>query len=128
MILAATLVFAQDATIFLTIFSLMFQVIIMVILIGGIEPMKKKGDQRMLLLNECFVMLNLYCEISFTDFNSDYDAVITMGNVLISITVINIAINIFRMLYLSGSTLHRKGKLRWLKCKQEKTIQAIIKR
>ena len=94
----------------------------MVILIGGIEPMKKKGDQRMLLLNESFVMLNLYCEICFTDFNSDYDAVITMGNVLIGITVINIAINILRMLYLSGSTLHRKGKLRWLKFKQDKTI------
>jgi hypothetical protein len=70
----------------------------MVILISGIEPMKRKGDQRMLLLNETFVMLTIYCNICYTDFNPDYDAVIIMGNVQVCITVINIAINIFRML------------------------------
>ena len=98
----------------------------MVILISGIEPMKRKGDQRMLLLNETFVMLTIYCNICYTDFNPDYDAVIIMGNVQVCITVINIAINIFRMLYLSGITLSRKGKLSCLKCKRDKAIQARI--
>jgi hypothetical protein len=70
----------------------------MVMLIGGLEPMKKKGDQRMLLLNEAFLMLTIYCQICFTDFNAEYEAVITMGNALIGITVLNIAINIGRML------------------------------
>jgi hypothetical protein len=32
----------------------------MTMLIGGVEPMKRKGDQCMLLINETFVMLNLY--------------------------------------------------------------------
>ena len=126
LILAATLVFAQDATIFLTILSCVSQVIIIVILIGGIVPMKRKGDQRMLLLNETFVMLTIYCNICYTDFNPDYDAVIIMGNVQVCITVINIAINIFRMLYLSGMTLFRKGKLSCLKCKRDKAIKARI--
>lgn len=98
----------------------------MVILISGIEPMKRKGDQRMLLLNETFVMLTIYCNICYTDFNPDYDAVITMGNVQVCVTVINIAINIFRMLYLNGSALNRKIKLRWLKYKRDKTILARI--
>ena len=100
----------------------------MLMLIGGIEPLKIKGDQRMLLLNEAFVMLNIYCEICYTDFNSDYEAMITIGNVLISITVINIAINIFRMLYLSFNTISRKCKLLWLKYKQNKEIKARIER
>jgi hypothetical protein len=59
--------------------------------------MKKKGDNRMLLLNEAFVMLTIYCEICYTDFNVDYEAILSMGNALICITVINIAINILRM-------------------------------
>jgi hypothetical protein len=80
----------------------------------------------MLLLNETFVMLTIYCNICYTDFNPDYDAVITMGNVQVCVTVINIAINIFRMLYLSGITLFRKGKLNCLKCKRDKAIQARI--
>jgi hypothetical protein len=48
--------------------------------------------------------------------------------VLICITVINIAINILRMLYLNGSALHRKSKLRWLKYKRDKTILARIEK
>jgi hypothetical protein len=77
----------------------------MVVLIGGLEPMKIKGDQRMLLLNESFVMLTIYCEICFTDFGGDYEAMITMGNVLIGVTLINIAVNILRMMYLSGKII-----------------------
>ena len=92
----------------------------MLMLIGGIEPMKKKGDQHMLLLKEAFVMLTIYCEIWFTDFNSDYEAIITIGNALIGITVINIAINIFRMLYLIFNTIFKKFKLLWLKYKRHK--------
>ena len=68
----------------------------------------------MLLLNETFVMLTIYCQICYTDFNADYEAVINMGNVLISITVLNIAINIGRMVYISGRTISRYVKLRWL--------------
>ena len=60
LILAATLVYAQEATIFLTILSCVFQVIVMIMLIGGVQPMKRKGEQRMLLINESFVMLNIY--------------------------------------------------------------------
>ena len=100
----------------------------MLMLIGGIEPLKIKGDQRMLLLNEAFVMLNIYCEICYTDFNSDYEAMLTMGNALIGITVINIAINIFRMLYLSFNIISRKFKLLWLKHKQNKKVKARIEK
>jgi hypothetical protein len=98
----------------------------MAALIGGLEPMKIKGDHRMLLLNETFVMLTIYCQICYTDFNGDYEAALAMGDVLIYITVINIAINIGRMLYLSGNIIHRKFKLRWLKYKQHKKIIARI--
>ena len=61
LILAATLVFAQDAPIIVTIFCCMIQVLIIIYFIGGLEPMKNKGDNKMLLLNETFVMLNIYC-------------------------------------------------------------------
>jgi hypothetical protein len=89
----------------------------MVALIGGLTPMKKKGDNRMLLLNEAFVMLTIYCQICYTDFDYDYNAVLIMGDVLIGITILNITINIGRMLYLSGNILCRKVKLRWLRYK-----------
>ncbi len=117
LILAATLVYGQDAPIFLTILSCIVQVTLIVMLIVGLEPMKIKGDQRMLLLNEAFVMLTIYCQICFTDFNAEYEAVITMGKALIGITVVNIAINICRLLYMSYNTVSRKCKLLRLKYK-----------
>jgi len=47
-----------------------------------------------------------------------------MGNVLILITVTNIAINILRMLYLSVNTIFRKLKLFCLMKKHQKMIKA----
>jgi hypothetical protein len=78
LIFAFTLVYAQDAPIFLAFLSCVFQIIIMIMLIGGIDPMKRKDDQRIILLNESFVMLTTYCLICFTDFNGDYEAVLAM--------------------------------------------------
>jgi len=52
----------------------------------------------MLLINEAFVMLNIYVQITFTDINRDPEAKVVMGNVLIAITVLNMAVNIGRIL------------------------------
>jgi hypothetical protein len=45
----------------------MVQVFIMVYLIGNLQPMKWKGENRMALLNEAFVMLTIYCDICYTE-------------------------------------------------------------
>ncbi len=71
----------------------------------------------MLLLNETFVMINIYCQICFMDFNMDTQSALKMGDVLIVMTVFNIAINIGRMVHVSGSVIARKVKLRWLRHK-----------
>jgi hypothetical protein len=49
-----------------------------------------------------------------------------MGNVLIGITLSNIAVNISRMLQVSGTIVYRKVKLFLLKRKQQNAIQAQI--
>jgi hypothetical protein len=51
-----------------------------------------------------------------------------MGNVLIGITVLNIAVNIGRMMQVSGTIVFRKVKLFLLKRKQQNAIQAQIER
>jgi hypothetical protein len=49
-----------------------------------------------------------------------------MGNVMIGITVLNIAFNIGRMMQVSGTIVSRKVKLHLLKRKQQIAIQAQI--
>ena len=51
-----------------------------------------------------------------------------MGNVLIGITVLNIAVNIGRMMQVSGTIVSRKVKIFLLKRKQQNAIQAQIER
>jgi hypothetical protein len=115
LILSASLVYLQDWPIFITIFIVFHQIKTISILVGFIEPFTNPTDHRMLLVNETFVMLTIYCQICFTDFNPDPVRVYQMGYCLVFITILNVFINISRLLWDTSSKGFRWIKLRYMR-------------
>ena len=63
------------------------------------EPFSSKLVTFMQILNEAFTLIQIYCQMCFTDLVVDIDAKVTMGNVQINIIILNVAINLCVLLY-----------------------------
>ena len=120
LVLILTCVFLSDYPI-LSIFSVNLQILFMIIVIGTIEPFTKKSNQNMALMNEFFCLVACYNLLTFSDWVPDGPARVTMGYSLISVTVLNIVLNLSIISIDSISGVGRVAKLRW---KQHKVFQA----
>ena len=89
----------------------------MTIMIGMSDPFTKKSDKRLALMNEFFCLMVNYHLLIFSDWVPDGPARGTMGYVLISITVVNIVINLTVMGVYSVSGVGRIAMLRYKRCK-----------
>ena len=67
----------------------------MMIVIGYTEPCKDKLANFMELLNEMFVLTCTYAMYTFTDFCPYVENRQLMGQFLVYLTILNIALNIF---------------------------------
>lgn len=120
LVLILTCVLLSDYPI-LSIFSVILQILFMIIAIGTSEPFTKKSDQNMALMNEFFCLVACYNLLTFSDWFPDGPARLTIGYSLISVTVLNIVLNLSIISIESISRVGRVAKLRW---KQHKVFQA----
>jgi len=64
-------------------------------MIGLVEPMVLRSENRMLLFNEIFTLIFADFLFSLTEYNSDLDARDLVGKSLIVIFLFNLGVNIF---------------------------------
>jgi len=93
----------------------------MIILIGMVEPFAKKSDRNMALMNEFFCLLVNYHLLIFSDWVPDGPARVTMGYCLITITGLNIVINLF---IISVNSIYGVGRVAKMYWKRYRVFQA----
>lgn len=94
----------------------------MIIMIGYVEPLIDKVQNKMELFNECCVLLHLYHSLCFTDFQPDLNWRDTTGFSLIATTGFGIFVNLAVVTIISLAVMSRKAKLTYLQTKQRMAI------
>ena len=67
----------------------------MIAIIGLVEPMVLRSENRLLLFNEIFILFFAEILFSLTEYNYDLDARDLVGKSLIVIFMFNLGVNIF---------------------------------
>jgi len=110
LILAFTMVFLQNWPNF-SIFSINFQTLMMIIMIGLTTPFKSKGDFRIENFNEFTILVVNYHLMSLTDWVYDGNTRYTIGWSMIAVTSLGIFVNLSilaRQQFLFLRLKHRK--------------------
>jgi len=109
--LAFTVVFLQRNPYF-SLFSVNFQILFMIILVGLTKPFAKKRDNAVDMFNEFTLLVINYHLMSLTDWVSDGDTREVIGWSMIAVTLFSIAVNL-TILAMEQYSLLRHKYLQW---------------
>lgn len=77
-----------------SLFCVLLQSSILMTVIGLVEPMTSKSENRMQLFNEFFVLTFAYFLLPLTEFTTDLTTRDYVGKILIAIYLFNLGVNI----------------------------------
>ena len=77
-----------------SLFCVLFQSLILMTVMGLVEPMISKSKNRMQLINEFFVLTFAYFLLPLTEFTADLTTRDYVGKILIAICLFNLGVNI----------------------------------
>lgn len=98
----------------------------MICTIGLMSPYSEKSANRIELFNETCVILLNYHLICFTDFVQELYIRDWIGNILILVTILNVAVNLFVISLQNIELLSWKAKLFVLKILQQREIKKAL--
>ena len=74
---------------------LIWPTLAVMILLGLVEPLSSRHQNRVEIFNNFMILVMSYCLISFTDYAPDPEARYTMGYGLVVLTIFNIVVNVW---------------------------------
>lgn len=125
LLLGLTCVYLKNHPLF-SILSVFFHTLFMICTIGLMSPYSEKSANRIELFNETCVILLNYHLICFTDFVQELYIRDWIGNILILVTILNVAVNLFVISLQNIELLSWKAKLFVLKILQQREIKKAL--